>query len=171
MNATKAQTWKLFTLTKHDYRNENLTFEEADQMIRNCLNNLRLNKQKFIDAWEKAKKAGQVAIEACTPRPMAVQQHSNMLDDNSPVVKQYHVPDGVCGFAWVWLPYKDTNIKFINTIKKFDDGLRRNRYKGGYEYWVWQGNQSYEKKMAFARAMADVLQKEGIKAYAGGRLD
>ena len=35
--ASKSQTWKLFTLTKKDYRNELLSYEEADKLIKEAL--------------------------------------------------------------------------------------------------------------------------------------
>jgi len=47
----------------------------------------------------------------------------------------------------------------------------RKAYEGGEELWIRDYNQSYERKMAYARAYAEVLQKSGINATAGGRLD
>jgi hypothetical protein len=170
MNATKVQTWKLFTLTKTDYRGK-LTYVEADKMIQT----LEADKLDIVAKWRKlwadAKEAGNQALLACVPIPMVVQQHSNMMDDNSKVTKEWVVEDGMCGFAWVTLPYKGTNIKFINAIKKFEPDRLTKAYGGGYSYWIHEGNQSYTKKMKYAQAMATALNNGGIKAYSGSRLD
>ena len=51
-------------------------------------------KPNILDAksiYHKALQAGQDAMKNCTPTPMVVQQHTDMLDDNSPVEKQWYV--------------------------------------------------------------------------------
>ena len=55
-------------------------------------------------------------------------------------------------------------------LKKSGIG-RLDSYYGGWTIWVGDFGQSYERKMAYAGAFAEVLQKHGIKAYANGRLD
>ena len=47
--ASKAQTWKLFTLTKKDYRNETLSYEEADKLIKTALKEKENKLQAFQD--------------------------------------------------------------------------------------------------------------------------
>lgn len=116
----------------------------------------------------KADAAGQAAGEAHAPQPMYVVQRENPFDDNSPIVKAYPpVMDGVCGFAWVNI--RPGNSSFASWLRK--RGLGHKGYHGGWEYWVRGFGQSYERKMAYARAFAAVLSEAGIQAYASGRLD
>lgn len=132
----------------------------------------------------EAEQAGKTALEHCKPTPMIVQEVG--LDDKPyPGSQKYFVEDGVCGFAWIWIP--DSRCEFIKAMKRlglaepketycYTPGDKRYPfekciYKKGYDFWVREGNQSYEKKMAFAEAFAAVLEKYGITAYAQGRLD
>ncbi|MCJ2530793.1 MAG: hypothetical protein LN413_00530 [Candidatus Thermoplasmatota archaeon] len=123
--------------------------------------------------WEQlylaAHDAGMEAGSAHAPTPMVVVQHENQLDDSSPVAKMYPpVMDGACGFAWVNV--RPGTSSFARWLRKSGEG-HSDHYAGGTAVWVPFFNQSYERKMAYARAMADVLDKAGVKAYAGGRLD
>jgi len=116
---------------------------------------------------QQAHQAGLKALEERVPIPMVVSQHSNPLSDSSPVVKQYYVPEGACGFAWVKV--RPGNSAFARWAKK-NAGFRSS-YTGGIDYWVSYGNQSIERKEAYAQAYADVLREAGIQAYAQSRLD
>lgn len=120
--------------------------------------------------------AGLAALNVCVPTPMVVQQHSNPLNDNSPVVKSYFVEDGCCGFAWVKVLAKTPESrKFINGLKAA--GLLGTNtewsksWDTGYSFWVRYGNQSITKKEAFANAFAEVLRANGISAYSDSRMD
>lgn len=135
--------------------------------------------ERMIDLYHHAVKAGKEAMGKCTPTPMIVSQHQNMLDDNSPVEKEYYVPQGVCGFAWVNVKAKGKGLTFINALKK--EGLatkklthapfRKDHYYGGYTHWVREGGQSYEIKCAYAYAFAEVLHEAGLPCHAMSRLD
>ncbi len=127
-----------------------------------------LTKTDFAKWWQEAIQAGLKAGGAITPTPMVVQQHRNMLDDGSPVVKQWHVPEGVCGFAWVNI--KPGNCAFANWLKAQGLG-KTDSYAGGVTVWISEYNQSYTRKAAHAAAMAQVLAAHGIKAYSHARLD
>lgn len=128
---------------------------------------------------KEAEKAGWEAYEKCVPQPMTVVEHKNPFNDRSPVKQSWHVPDGVCGFAWINVK---GNSQFIRDLKKaglasadincFDSNVvfKKDSYYKGYTYWV-RGSQSYERKMAFAHAFSDVLSKYGINSLAMGRLD
>lgn len=131
--------------------------------------------ETFEKIWIEAVNAGQAAMEQTTPTPMVVQQHANPLDDNSPVEKSWHVPQGPCGFAWV-LVYPG-NCSFAHWLKKHDHAGKA--YGGGVKVWVNAGGQSVELKSAFAHAMAKVFKnnwdalrmpKTGV-IYAQSRLD
>lgn len=130
---------------------------------------------------KEAVEAGFAALKAATPTPMVVSQHAHPFDDSSEVVQSWYVSEGVCGFAWVQVK---GNTAFARWVRKhhWGDDLDRwvaeaeggrwsKGYPSGYHFWVWAGGQSYERKLAFARAYAEVLQSYGVEAYASGRLD
>jgi hypothetical protein len=121
----------------------------------------------WATVWESALKHGREAGAACVRHPMIVAQHANVMDDNSPVVEQWHVPSGVCGFAWVVV--RPGTSAFARWLVKHD--LAGKHYYGGVSIWVGDYGQSYEKKHAHAVAMAEYLNKVGIDAFPGSRLD
>ena len=116
--------------------------------------------------WDEADAAGKAAVEGAQVVPMVVSQHANMMDDGSPVVKQWYVEDGCCGFAWVQIY---GNCAFSRWGKKA--GLLSKAYPSGVQYWVSAYNQSMQKKEAYARAFAKVLSGYGVRAYANSRMD
>ena len=107
-----------------------------------------MDKTEAVKILDKALQAGEGALNACVPIPMIVQQHESPLDDSSQVIQSYHVPDGVCGFAWVKIPLTSTpSRQFINALKKAelatadinshnDAPFKKSYYHGGYLYWV-----------------------------------
>lgn len=125
-----------------------------------------LTTETWRDIADRAHEAGRAAAEQTVPQPMTVVQHANPLDDTSRPVKQWHVPEGVCGFAWISFP---GNTSFGKWAKQHL-GARRG-YPKGLQIWVSDYGQSYEKKMAYAKAFARVLQEAGVNARAQGRLD
>ena len=126
------------------------------------------NDKKWAALFEKADRAGFKAGTDSTPEPMYVVQHANPLDDSSPIVKAYApVMDGVCGFAWIG-GIKGTT-SFGRWVGRTGKGHRG--YYGGMEIWVSEFGQSYERKLAYARAFAQVLSDAGTEAYGTGRLD
>jgi hypothetical protein len=110
--------------------------------------------------------AGRAAAEAATPVPMIVQQHANMLNDRSAVVREWRIPEGVCGFAWVWFK---GNTPWGRWAKK--TGLASKGYPAGLQVWIGDYGQSMTRKEAYARAYAKVLRDYGIDAYAQSRMD
>ena len=127
-----------------------------------------MKQQNYQKIWDEALNAGQDALTKCTPTPMVVEEHKHQLDDNSPVVKQWFVEGGVCGFAWVNI--RPATSSFARWLKS-QGIVKRVSYYGGYDYWVIHGGQSMQRKEAFARAMAEVLRKHGINADAMSRID
>lgn len=119
----------------------------------------------FAEAYEAGCKAGQ----ACTPRAMIVAQHANPLNDASSVRQAWHVPEGVCGFAWVKVA--KGNSAFARWLMK--TGKARKSYYGGVEINVREYGQSMERKEAHARAMAKALVEKlpEVQAYADSRMD
>lgn len=122
---------------------------------------------EFAGIYKAAREAGLKAGNVHEPVPMIVQQHANMADDNTPVVKEYFVPNGVCGFAWVNVA--PGTCAFARWLVK--QKLAHKAYYGGVDIWVSEYGQSMEKKMMYAAAFAKVLNEHGITAYAGDRID
>jgi len=121
----------------------------------------------YARIYEEACEAAERAARQCQPQPMVVGTPStplgNDLDPSKPI---YVCREGLCGFAWVAFP---GNTGWARWCKK--KGLTSKRYPKGLMIWVNGFGQSYERKMAYARAFAEVLRKHGIKAWAEGRLD
>ncbi len=180
--ATPRQLWALFCATKKDHRDMNLSKHAASELIKELnenrkSSNLDVSKKILEDAF----KAGNKALEECTPRPMVVCQHQDPLNDSSAITHQWHVPDGVCGFAWVVISrITESNKKFIADLKKLGlcaDNKNPNRdapiqpRTRGYSYWVSEGNQSMGKKEAFAKGMCAELEKHNIDCHWGSNID
>jgi hypothetical protein len=117
--------------------------------------------------YQEAHYKGNVAVEMTTVTPMIVQQRANPLNDNSELVREYYVSDGVCGFASVNV--KPANCKFAKFLVA--NGLGRKAYNGGVSMSVRDFNQSLTKKEAYAYAFARVLTEHGIKAHVESRMD
>lgn len=128
---------------------------------------------------EEAEAVGQNAYENAAPKPMVVTEREDPFNDDSKVKQSWFVSEGVCGFAWLNIP---GNSWFIRALKKagfasaninnFDRKVvfKKDSYYKGYSYWIG-GGQSYERKVAFANAFADVLGSYNIVANVGSRLD
>ena len=119
----------------------------------------------YADAHAKGIAAG----NGCTPTPMVVGTPTTPLGNDIDYSKDTHyVSDGVCGFAWVNI--KPARGKFVKYLKDNNIG-RKDSYYGGYTIWVRGFGQSLARKESYARAFADVLTTNGIKAYAMSRMD
>jgi hypothetical protein len=116
-----------------------------------------------------AEYAAQCAMKTAKTTPMIVTQRANPMDDNSPPVKQWYVPEGPCGFAWVNI--SPARGPLVAELKK--QGKGHKAYHGGWDYWMGSLNhtQSIEVLEAGARAMAAVFKTHGYTAYAQSRLD
>jgi hypothetical protein len=123
--------------------------------------------ERFAQIFEEARIAGEQAMAECHPTPMIVQEHASMIDDTSPVVDEYFVSGGVCGFAWINI--RPGNCPAANYAKKHLGAGKD--YYGGTSIWVHEGGQSMERKESYAHAYADVLQKNGIDAHTMSRID
>lgn len=117
--------------------------------------------------WQEAMRRGREAAEACKVTPMVVEQHANVLDDSSPVTERWVCDSGVCGFAWVVI--KPGTCSFARWLRKA--GHAHKRDPGGVLIWISEYGQSYERKLAHARAMADHFREQGYNSFAQGRLD
>ena len=124
---------------------------------------------------KEANAAGKAAVEKLEVVPMIVGQETSMFSNKIDYSKPtYYVADGVCGFAWVDVyPKNKGNTRAGKEERKLLEsfGFRKNDYAKTYQLWVSAYNQSMQKKEAYARAYADVLRENGLKAYSGSRLD
>jgi len=117
------------------------------------------NDLRWHRLYHRADQAGREAAEAKVPTPMVV---VGMQEE------RYHVPQGVCGFAWVNV--RPGGSSFARWLKK--RGYAHTSYDGGVDVWVSAYGQSMEKKEAYARGFAAVLRESGIeKAYSRSRMD
>lgn len=125
-------------------------------------------KQDWQALHDRAAAAGHAAATGVTPPTMIVSEHTDMLDDASPIRKQWIVPEGPCGFAWVNI--KPGNGPFANWLKKH--GLARpDGYYGGVTIWVHEYGQSITRKESYAHAYARTLTEAGIRAIPMSRMD
>jgi hypothetical protein len=94
--------------------------------------------------------------------------------------KEWNVPDGVCGFAWIKIrPATQAFAKWIKKEKDVATVLLQNAvnvpkgaaYDGGIDLWVSAFGQSMERKEQYAAAFAEVLRSHGIKCSMGSRMD
>ena len=177
--ATRKQLWALFCITKRDWRDMGLTKKRASEIISKHNKNAGYT-VKNTNTWaahilKAAEIEGMNALRAAEPTPMVVAGGD----------RRYMVPDGVCGFAWVVVKAVGKGRSFINALKKVhlatsDRNARhpkggsyafRPHYRGGFAYWVHQGDQSMERKIAFSHAFAEKLRANGIECHTGSRMD
>ena len=80
--------------------------------------------------------------------------------------QEWIVPEGPCGFAWIIV---SGNTKLARDLTK--EGIGSKGYPSGVHIRVHAFNQSWERKVAYAKAYAQVLNENGVKASWGERLD
>lgn len=183
--ATPRQLFALFCACKVNTKELELTKAQASDMIdrakRGMVDEVREEllgfgatengtakpQQNWQELFDKARAAGLEALRKHTPKPMTVVERTNPLDDSSPIRQAWHVSEGVCGFAWVVI--HPGNCSFACWLRKNKIGHKH--YYGGWEIWVSEGGQSMERKQAYAKAFAEVVNAAGIKAYTGSRMD
>lgn len=136
----------------------------------------KMSHMEMFDLMSKAEEAGHEAGTNARPTPMHVVERAHplgdllgMSDEDNPITKRYPpVMDGACGFAWIIV--RPGTSRFARWLKETGRG-RADSYYGGVSIWISAYQQSYERKIAHANAMAAVLRDAGINAHASGRLD
>ena len=113
------------------------------------------NDRKFKEIHLEAEKAGRAAAEAAGVEMISVTDG-----------KEVWGPFPICGFGWVHFA---GNTAWGRWAKA--NGIARDDYPKGLCIWVHQFEQSYDLKLAYARAYAEVLKSHGIDAVGRGRLD
>lgn len=135
---------------------------------------------KYSKIWAEARDAGLAAGAEHAPTPMIVgSPRVPFLDERiDPTKKVWHVPEGVCGFAWVHLENGRSGFaRWALNVKVNEYGhtlgnkaWEWGRYKG-VDIWCGEFGQSLERKEKWARAAAEVLRGYGIDASARSRMD
>lgn len=125
---------------------------------------------------QDAESVGIAAGSFCNPPLMIV----TGKDENGHQ-KEWRVPEGPCGFAWVkFIPEAGgESRRFINwatgKVKtKHPCPFEVSKaYSGGFDYWIFHYEQSVTRKERHADAFAAFLSGKipGLKVYAGSRLD
>ena len=105
--------------------------------------------------------------EAIKANNVAKGYHGSFGNDMDYSKRTYHVPSGMCGFAWVGI--RPGNSSLARQAKKL--GIGGSAYGGGVSIWIHEHGQSYECKQKHAHAYARVLSEHGVDAYAQSRLD
>lgn len=121
---------------------------------------------QYMSMLDQANLLGRIAGNRHTPTPMNVVQ-ADVFGRPLPGAEVYHVPQGMCGFAWVTI--KPGTHPFAKWLKQ--RGYAHKGYYGGVEISIQEYNQSVERKYAHAVAMASYLRDNGIEATAHERLD
>lgn len=117
------------------------------------------------DLWDRASGAAAEAWRTCQPDPMLVTDQARG--------QAWIVSEGVCGFANVVV--RPGGSSFARWLSKH--GLARPHYYGGLSVSIYdlcadsRSSQSYDRKVAAARAAARVLNEGGVKASVDARLD
>ena len=121
----------------------------------------------YARVWSEAFSEGVDAGLSEQPVPMVVTSAYNKdFKDDSPVVREYVVQGGVCGFAW--LEYKG-NTRFAKWAR--DAGLSHNAYPTGHMISCPHFGQSMQRKEAWARAISKALLRNGIEVQVRSRMD
>ena len=128
-----------------------------------------VRKNNFSNIHNEAHESGMEKAKECKPIPMVVSEHSNPLDDNSPITAQYVVNGGVCGFAYPIV--KDSRTAFAKWLLENDLGFYDNYEKGIMVRVPLEFGQSLEIKSAYSYGYCKVLDKYLIKNFVYERLD
>jgi len=125
------------------------------------MNSKSMNYREII---AKAHAAGMAAGNAARVEPLG----HIVVSGGSSEPRHFYESHGVCGFAWVEV--HPNRGAFAKALKGY--GFRPG-YPKGLSNWVSEFGQEYDRKMAYARAYAKVLNEEvdGYNIYANGRLD
>jgi hypothetical protein len=121
------------------------------------------DKIKFNEIVKRAKAAGEAAGAAIRPAPLG---HITVQACGD--TKHFYEPHGACGFAWVVVkPNKGAFAKFLKDHAGFEK-----HYHGGISHWIHYGDQEVDRKYAYAKAYAAVIDEvDGYNVFAVSRLD
>lgn len=131
-------------------------------------------KEQAVLIWEEAKAAAEAAAQAAVPTPILVGSPTTPLGSDIDFTRQvWHVPQGLCGFAWVTI--KPARGALVTLLKSLGIGYKG--YYGGWQISAFDlsatagATQSVEIKEAAVRAAAKVLSEHGVTCSSSSRLD
>jgi hypothetical protein len=137
------------------------------------------NDRKYGAIIKQAHEAGMIAGEGITPVPMVIGTPTTTFGNDIDYTKPVEIINaGACGFAYVhiagntsfgrWALAK-TKLAQIGSSAR---GLfRKSEYHGGLVMPVFEFGQSMERKEAYAREFARVLDYNGVVAHSSSRMD
>lgn len=122
-----------------------------------------------LAAYKAAEAAGLAAGAAASPTPMIVGEAIGLSDEIDYSKRIHYVPEGACGFAWVYAP---GGSSFVRALAKAGVKLSKNYPVGATVKWVGEFGQSIDRKEAYASAFAQSLRGAGVEqVYSQSRLD
>lgn len=134
-----------------------------------------IDKSNFTQICEKAHTAGMESVKNIVSRSVMVYEETHLFSGKMDHTKPHYILDDYpCGFAWVdvYPATKGTTREGKEERKILEHfGFSKNTYEKSYQLWISAYNQSMQKKETYARAFADVLRANGLKAYSGSRMD
>lgn len=141
--ATKRQLYTLYCITKQDYRNSNLSIEEASNLIQKYDNSNYIKKEKLSEN-EKFMNYMKENIHVIVDKINEFLKHHEILNDEIKG-KKYHFFGFGCGFVWFEYDkrskktkyYEDmfyNNLKTIKRLilKQFDNKTLKEYEKLGF---------------------------------------
>lgn len=151
------EKWLQMIAEKSHKPRESAAATPAKQPVKQTKRDKQTKSAKFERIWQMCCESAELAAAKCKPTPMVVQQHFDPLDDSSPVIKQWVVNGGVCGFAVVKLPLTHPFTKYLIQMNRaykntYGSGATVRRITKALE-------QSYERNCAAADAFANTLAK------------
>lgn len=124
--ATKRQLWALYCITKKDYRNENLSKEDASKLLSELIDKKQENKPQQSLLEEFLKFMQDHIIEVVNTAKQAMQYESVIMNDTN-VVKDDGKRYFFCGFGCgiVWFNYDKRSKKAKEIEQLFHDNSRK----------------------------------------------
>ncbi len=184
--ASKRQLWALFCINKKDYRNENLTFEQASKMIAEANDNkphvAKVKKSSIKDiilSQESIQKLTDCLIAQMGIQSIVMTDTSLLPDDG----KRFLFFGGGCGFSYIRYDKRSKKAGAIideaKALKQTVDAkVRENLGKNVLDYLIKAGNpcQAHQfQNLAYADCFNSIitgyLNEQGIKCYIDSRLD
>lgn len=176
--ATRRQTFAIFTMSKRDVRPLNLNRQQASNVIDEL-------KQGNVPALIK-----DLPVKGASPKPNgfdpaavhreALEAANKALRESDKAPNPHNVISGgkvidtipdLCGFAWVNFKMKAGNARKMGQWLIKQDIGRNDSYYGGCTVWAHTPGQGVTEKENWARAYAEVLRKYDIPANMMSRLD
>lgn len=118
----------------------------------------KLTGAQFQHIYDAAHEAGYTAGKRAIPNSKFLAQPNG--------AKLWIEPRGECGMAWIAFSGNTPWSKWCN-----EQGICDNDHPRGKRIWVHHFGQSYERKLAYAKAFAQTLKDNGINAFSCGMVD